>query len=236
MVVDWPPVVRSVVAVLPPMAALTLALGPYDGYFDDREIFLLFLVGLGLGLLVGVLEVSLLVVGQGFSPLYVLGAPLVAQLGKAVVLNLPRFQQESGTVFLGAAVGTGVGATVLFGYGQVDLFLDPTRLPTTAATFAGVAVGAGALHVATGALVGDYVAQGTPFRGLAVAAVATVPVAFATSAHVAFRASFTDRVLWSAATLVYGVAGFLYARTRVFERGLTDDQRRARRREIRDAS
>lgn len=236
MVVDWPPVARSVIAVLPPMAALTVALGPYDGYFDDREVFLLFLVGLGLGLLVGFLEVSLLVVGSGYSLIYVLGTPLAGQLAKAAVLNLPRFQRESGSVFLGAALGAGMAAMVLFGYGYTSLFLDPTRLPSTGVTFAAVAGGVGTFHVATGAYIGHHVAEETPFRGLAAAALATVPLAFATSAHVAFSSSFTDRAIWSGLALAYGVGGFLYARSRVFERGLTDDQRRERRREIRDAS
>lgn len=237
MVVEWPPVVRSVVAVVPAMAAMTLALGPYDGFFDDREIFLFLLGGLALGLLIAVLEVSLLLTSGGIHPaFYVFGAPLAAQLGKAVVLNLPRYQADPGGVFRGASLGAGLGAMVVLGYGNTSVFLDPARLPSTGLRLAALGTGVGALHVATGALLGDHVARGRPFRGLAAATAASVPMAFAALAFVALRDFPGDQDLWAVAGLAYGVAAFAYAQHRVMDRGLTDDQRRRRRRELRDAS
>lgn len=237
MVVDWPPVVRSVVAVVPAMGALTLALGPYDGFFDDREIFLLLLAGLGVGLLVAFLELSLLFTSGGIHPaFYLLGAPLAAQLAKAVVLNLPRFQDDPGGVFRGASLGAGLGAMVVLGYGNTTFFLDPANLASTGLRLAALGTGIGAFHVATGALVGDHVARGHPFLGLLRATVAQVPLAFASLAIVALRAFPGDQDLWAVVGLVYGVAVLLYARRRVMDRGLTDDQRRQRRRQLRDAS
>lgn len=237
MPVDWPPVVRSVVAVLPPMAALTVALGPYDGYFEDRRIFLFFLGGLALGLVVGVLEVSLLLTSGEIHPFfYVLGTPLVSQLGKTVVLNLPRFQGDPGNVFHGASLGAGVAMIVVLGYGNTTAFLDPARLASTGLTLAVLGTGVALLHVTTGAVIGDHVARGTPFRGLGIATAASVPVAFGVFAHLFFRALPLDRAVWGVLTLAYGLLLFAYLRREVLDRGLTDDQRRRRRREIRGAS
>lgn len=237
MVVDWPPVIRSVAAVLPPMAVLTVALSPYDGYFEDRRIFLFLLAGLGVGVLTAFLEVSLLVTSAATNPiLYVVGTPLAAQLGKAIVLNLPRFQGEPGSVFSGASIGAGMAASLVLGYGNTALFFDPASAATTGLTLLILGTGVSLLHVATGAYIGHHVARSTPFRGLAVAGLATVPLAFALVASVAFRSSYGDRVTWALVAAVYGLTTFVYARRRILDEGLTDDQRKHRRRQLRDAS
>lgn len=228
MLVNWPPVVRGLVAIVPPMLALMVAFARYDGFFEDRLVFLYFMAGLVLGLVAAFFETYLVFAGEGrLGLLYLALTPTLAQLGKTVGVNLPRFQGERTSVFHGGAMGAGVGAMVVLAYAEVVVH-DP--LWRTGGLLLVLGVGVSLAHLATGAYIGEHVARGRPFRGMAIATVATLPVAWATFEFLVGR-----HPLWTAVALLWGAGLFWYARREVLPQGLSHEQRKEMRRRIRRA-
>ncbi len=222
--VNWPPVVRAIVTILPPMAALAIVYAPYDGFFDDRNVFLYFLGGLVLGTLVGFLEVVLV-----FSPvairglLLVLLAPVAANLGKTVAVNLPRFQGDTTSVFHGGSIGAGTGAMVALAYGQA--VLQPGDLLTSGLLLLALGGGAALTHVAGGLVVGKHVAYATPFRGVIVASLLTAPAPL-----FAFEHLQGGHPLWAGLSALYGVGILTWAARVIIPQSFTIEERKAMRR------
>jgi hypothetical protein len=80
-------------------------------FFDDRKLFLLFTIGLVIGVVVAVLTSPF-----PKNDLVILVLFALAQAGMMlVILNLPRFQRRLDTTFYGTALGLGIGATMAFG-------------------------------------------------------------------------------------------------------------------------
>jgi len=111
----------------PAIALLFYTLRPYtypavpQPYFDDRKAFLLFAIGIPLGMLLFIIQ-GLVSAGQSFEyvPLLVLSYSTVVALLFQIILNLRRFQRKVDTAFYGVTLGLGVGAT--FAYGMVESF------------------------------------------------------------------------------------------------------------------
>jgi hypothetical protein len=80
-------------------------------FFDDRKLFLLFTIGLVIGVIIAVLESPF-----PRNDLIILVLLSLAQAGlMLVIMDLPRFQRRLDTTFYGTALGLGIGATMAFG-------------------------------------------------------------------------------------------------------------------------
>ncbi len=130
-------------------------------FFDDRRLFMLFALGVVLGMLLFVFERW--GTSAGFAEtllLLVLGFALMEELLKLVILNYPKFQRKIDTAFYGLALGLGISST--FTFANVYVFLLEISEPTAVDAIAAALIGSlfVLLHGSTTAIIGVGVARG----------------------------------------------------------------------------
>jgi len=107
------------IGIIPALFVLYFTLEGYEKNFRDSDIFLTFIGGIAVGTLVYFMEIWVLaifnydVLLQAIDIILILSFAfaLFEHLAKLVVLNLPRFQKDEGTVLYGASLGLGFAAT-----------------------------------------------------------------------------------------------------------------------------
>lgn len=130
-------------------------------FFDDRKAFMLFALGVVLGMVLFAFETWGMSVGVAETVLVlILGFALMESLLKLIILNYPRFQRKVDTAFYGLALGLGMAST--FTFASVYVFLLDIGDPTFAEGAAVVLVGMlfVLLHSSTAAIIGVGVARG----------------------------------------------------------------------------
>ncbi len=204
------------IGIIPALFILYVALGGYEGKFKEKYIFLTFLGGIATGtgvyladwlLVIRILNFT--VVLQYIEVLLVVSLLLAffEHAGKLVVLNLPRFQQDEGTVLYGASLGVGfasvAGAILMRG---VDTLFSPAG-GYAAATSLGLLL----VSCATGMMLGMGVRLKRRFHYLALATLAgTVPWPF-----LLYVIGIGPSVYTAAPALAYGALLFAYVRGRI---------------------
>lgn len=130
-------------------------------YFDDRRLFMLFALGVALGMVLFAFERWGTSIGSAETVLLlILGFALMESLLKLIILNYPKFQRRVDTAFYGLALGLGISST--FTFANVYVFLLDLEDPTVAEGAAAVLVGFlfVLLHGSTTAIIGVGVARG----------------------------------------------------------------------------
>lgn len=130
-------------------------------YFDDRRLFMLFALGVVLGMVLFVFERWGTTMGAAETVLLlILGFAFMESLLKLIILNYPKFQRKVDTAFYGLALGLGISST--FTFANVYVFLLDLENPTLAEGAAVVLVGMlfVLLHGSTTAIIGVGVARG----------------------------------------------------------------------------
>lgn len=130
-------------------------------YFDDRRIFMLFGLGIVLGMVIFAFERWGATIGAAETVLaLILGFAAMEELLKLVILNYPKFQRKVDTAFYGVALGMGIAST--FTFATVYVFLlelsDPTAADAIAVMLLGVLFVL--LHGSTTAIIGTGVTRG----------------------------------------------------------------------------
>jgi hypothetical protein len=130
-------------------------------FFDDRRIFMMFALGVVLGMVLFVFERWGGSVGASETfLLLVLGFALMEELLKLIILNYPKFQRKIDTAFYGLALGLGISST--FAFASVYVFLlglsEPTAVEVAAMVMFGLLFVL--LHGSTTAIIGVGVARG----------------------------------------------------------------------------
>lgn len=130
-------------------------------FFDDRRVFMLFALGVVLGMVLFVFERWGGSVGAAETlMLLILGFALMEELLKLIVLNYPKFQRKADTAFYGLALGLGISST--FTFATVYVFLldleEPTLAEGTAVALMGMLFVL--LHGSTTTIIGIGVARG----------------------------------------------------------------------------
>ena len=96
----------SVIGFVPAILLLYILLRRYEGFFNERNLFISFAGGMVLGMIITVFhmlsEYSILV--------FVVLFPLFEELAKFVILNMPKLVLKHETVYYGAALGLGAGS------------------------------------------------------------------------------------------------------------------------------
>lgn len=130
--VNWIPIVAATVAAVPAAATFFLAYGRYDGAFNDRLVFLYFIGGMAVGALLGFL--TLLLFASGVLPLVqVLLLALLFPIAIVATINRRKWQGERHAVFNGGAAG--LGAAVMLGFSFLYYRMQPPwQAAQTAAT------------------------------------------------------------------------------------------------------
>ena len=130
-------------------------------FFDDRRIFMMFALGVVLGMVIFVFERWGGSTGAAETVLLlILGFALMEELLKLVILNYPKFQRRIDTAFYGLALGLGISST--FAFASVYVFLLGLSEPTAVEVGAMVVFGLlfVLLHGSTTAIIGVGVARG----------------------------------------------------------------------------
>lgn len=113
--VNWIPIVAASVAAIPAAAAFFLAYGRYDGAFNDRVIFLYFIGGMAVGALLGFLALLLFVSGIA-AIVQVVFLALLFPIAVVAVINRRKWQGERHAIFNGGAAGLGAAVMMSFSF------------------------------------------------------------------------------------------------------------------------
>ena len=92
--------------IIPALILLLISVKGYEKSLKQKNIFLVFIVGLIVGFVTVVVEIY-----SGDIPIYIiLIFPIFEELFKTIILNIRRFQEKPETVIYGLTLGLGVGA------------------------------------------------------------------------------------------------------------------------------
>ncbi len=225
------------VGIVPALALLFFALKDYEGAFEERTLFRLFIWGIFLGLIAIIFEMF------GFFSLDPRQAPIeyciisvvalavFQSLLKIMVLNRKKFQNQKETTFYGLSLGLGFGAMHSFGYSFAVL----TPLFQLGAYYYGIFVititlGNLLLQGVTGAILGYASACRKIFRWIGVAVLIHSCFNF-----VMFITNLNLIIIELSAViaLCYGIILFVYITGLLFSKSLPEELRKEKRRHIR---
>jgi RsiW-degrading membrane proteinase PrsW (M82 family) len=200
------------IGIIPALLVLYVTLAGYEEKFKDSYIFLTFIGGIAVGTLVYFMEIWVLTIFNYEVLLQLIDIILVLSflfalfehLAKLVVLNLPRFQRDEGTVLYGASLGLGFAATS----GAVFMREVDSLLSLEGAYAGLLAIGLMFVSCATTMLLGIGIVRQERMKFLVLAALAGMvmwpPILFA----IGYGPNGPAAVVG----LVYGVGLFSYTR------------------------
>ncbi len=218
--------VNAIAAVVPAGILFFVAYGRYDGMFADQTVFLHFVGGMLVGGFVGVLTILAASLNAALLEIVLLATlyPLVL----VAAVNRRKWQGQPHAVFNGGALGLGVAVMVSFSL----IFRLVTTLEWGAVGHAVVlATALACLFFATGLVAGDGVHHKAPFRATFTGAAALIAPAIFLEEYLRDGAW-----LWVILLAAYGIIYAIAAERRLMARGLTDDNRRLRRRKQRQGA
>lgn len=227
----------TILAVLPAGAVFFFAYGRYDGAFRDNVVFLYFMGGLIMGFLTGFFSVLALNTLQPLMAVILLAVlyPITLTVG----INRRKWQGERHAVFNGGAFA--LGNALMLGFTVLYARMEPLGIDVQLAVMAlAVCGGFAGLFFAIGLLAGDAVRRRKPIRvAILGTAVVLAPILFF---HQWWRATGFLRQdaswasvawIWVVLLLAYGAIVGFAAERKLLILGVTDEARRARRRERR---
>lgn len=221
-VFNWAGIVAGTLAILPAGLVMFVSYGRYDGMFRDNVVFLNFIGGMVLGLVVGAfLRLTFLYAAPEIW--FILVASLVP-LVMTSFLNRRRWRGERHAIFNGGAMGIGGAAMTVFTLWRPEF---ETLAWTPSIRLVLGAVAATGVLGAVGLLLGRAVLQRRPIRQAGLGALAVAPLAFLLFE---FLYGPEKAWLWGALAVSYGGALYAYAVSRVLPLGVSDDDRKRLRR------
>lgn len=228
---------------VPAMGLLYLVLNRYEGFFDERRVFRMLLVGMFVGTLVTIGEWVFATEALPFAWAVLfagLGFAVLEAAVKTAVLNSRRFRGRKDTPYYGAAFGLGFGASaaLLVSARSASLSFAAVDSPATYVFYAillQLVVGAIIMHAVTAVLIGQSTAQGIAFVGLARAVMAQLPFAVLALAIYYWQNPYSIAV--PTVALVYAVGALVLTVRRVLDpivpEELAREVRRAWRKQMR---
>ena len=181
--------------------------------FEDRRVFFMLAVGMVVGSLLFVLELSLFPIfyfeGQLYFELfiliYVLAFPLLEDMAKFIILNFKGYRGRFDSTFYGIALGAGYSATAIIGYINIDL--SGAGGSIDAITWLGLLFFSAAtclIHVSVGATIGSATGRNLGMRGIPLA---VIP-------HIIFNMLMfpwlAANQIWYSLIIALPVAAFIY--------------------------
>ncbi|MBS3816199.1 MAG: hypothetical protein KGY76_01400 [Candidatus Thermoplasmatota archaeon] len=104
--------VLSLVSFSPAVVVLYFLLGEFEGYFKDNKALFMMILGLGLGMIIGFFSLYFPI---GYLS-WALGIIALIEIVKFFILLQKPFRLNHDTTFYGTALGTGIGAMMVFVY------------------------------------------------------------------------------------------------------------------------
>jgi len=194
--------------IIPALFLMFISLKGYDGYYKEKLIFLTFVVGIVLGVIVVLIEAYSAAVGIYFIILY----PILEQLSKTIVLNFRRFHGKKETPIYGLSIGLGFGS-IFIPASLILLNLQGTYTNVTISISVIASVGIILIHAATGICIGYGVYKYSLLKYLLFAILLYLPVTVLT-----FLSSLIKIDKLQLAILPYGIILYWYFTTQIMVR------------------
>jgi len=159
-----------ILGIIPALILLYWVLKDWQGEYVEKTLFIMFIIGIITGFIASVIEIFTLTSGI----LIIILFPVLEQIMKTMVLNLPRFHLKRSTVLYGLALGLGFGSI----FTPVSMLLANIQtgsLFVIASILIG-SIGIILMHGATGLLIGYGVYQGNLTKYFLFAVLLYIPV------------------------------------------------------------
>jgi hypothetical protein len=208
------------VGLIPALLLLFISLKGYDGYYKDRIIFLTFVIGLIIGVITVIIETYTAAIGLLFVILF----PVLEQLFKSIILNIPRFHGKKETPIYGLSLGLGFGSIFIpFSLILLEIQGPFDNLSMTLAILG--SLGIILIHAATGICIGFGVYSYLLPKYLFFSIILYVPVT-----GLVYFSTFIQRGYLQLAILPYGIILYWYFTTKVMVRikSKTDKRKRSK--------
>jgi len=211
------------IGIIPALALWFFALKGYEGIYKDKTLFIMFVIGIIIGVISAVARVYSYVFP--LSILLIVVFSLFDQLFKTIVLNIGRLQRKKETTIYGLSLGLGFGASftpflILSGgiYEQSStLFL--------LLVFIG-AIGYTLFHASTAAIIGFGIYKGRLMKYLVAAILLQLPF----NAILDITRFTTDKLFSYSqiGLLIFGACIYLYVTLKIMPRILKEPDKRKR--------
>ena len=212
--------------IIPALFFLYIALKGYEGYYKDKTIFLTFIIGIFLGILVAI--VRLVINPLPLMVIYVVLFAFFEQLFKTIVLNIGRLQYKKETTIYGLSLGLGFGSSFtpfLVIAGSLSGQSNTTFLTLVAFGSFGFIL----FHAASGIFIGYGIFSGKMTKYLFIAIILQIPfnvISDLTRIQIIYSSFYYP--VYQAAIVVYGAVIFIYAIKKVMPKILGENERRKR--------
>lgn len=94
------------IGIIPSLILLFISLKGYEGIYEDRLIFILFIGGI----IAGIISIIIEYLTLSIAMLSILLFPILEHLIKTIILNLRRFHNKRETTIYGLSLGVGFGS------------------------------------------------------------------------------------------------------------------------------
>ena len=194
--------------IIPALFLMFISLKGYDNYYKEKLVFLTFVIGIVLGVIVVLIEAYSAAVGIYFIILF----PILEQLSKTIVLNFRRFHGKKETPIYGLSLGLGFGS-IFIPSSLILLNLQGTYTNVAITISIIASIGIILIHAATGVCIGYGVYKYSLLKYLVFSILLYLPVTALT-----FSASLIKIENLQLAILPYGVLVYWYFTTRIMVR------------------
>jgi hypothetical protein len=200
--------------IIPALFILFLGLKGYDGYYKEKNVFLSFIIGIILGMVSIVMELS--VFSTEIFILLIFLYPILEQILKLMVLNIRRLQENKSTVIYGLTLGLGFGSI----YAPISLILLNNYETESFLFILSVIIGSTGmifLHSATGILIGYGVFSKKIVKYYIISIIITIP----------FTAFFYSAEIYLLFLLIIpGIIIFWYSRSKIMIKILKQNRKK----------
>ena len=206
--------------IIPALVLLYISLKGYEGHYEDKNIFLTFVVGIILGFIASLVRILI-----PLAALNIIIFAVFEQLFKTIVLNFRRFQKK-GTVIYGLSLGLGFGAI----FTTFLIVAVGSSIINDMYIFSLIMIGAIGMilfHSASGVYIGYGIHTSKLTKYLTVAIIVQFPfngIMFMT------RLSFDSEIFpyLQIGLVVYGMILYWYVTKKIMPRILEQNQKRKR--------
>lgn len=206
------------IGIIPALILLYISLKGFEGHYQDKKIFITFLIGLVIGFISVIIEYYTIAVGVLFIVLF----PILEQMFKTIILNIGRLQEKRETTIYGLSLGLGFGSIfmpfqIILVYSQFDvtyLILGYTIL----GSFSWILI-----HGATGTIIGYGIYEGKLLNYFILAILLTIPLNI-----FYYISSNADYSYLQPVVLPYALIIYWYATTKIMRKILLQTKRRKR--------
>jgi hypothetical protein len=202
------------VGIIPALVLMFISLKGYDGYYQDKIVFLTFISGIVAGFISILIEWYTVRVGIWFIILY----PILEQLLKTIILNISRFHGKKETVVYGLSLGLGFGSI----FTPFSIIITNVQ---SGNEFLIILVALGSMgiimmHAATGIFIAYGVYSYKMRKYLMFSILGHIPVTFTI-----FLTSFYNIGELQVTLIIYGIVLYWYATKKIMPRILTKNKK-----------